>query len=78
MTSWNCSTLWGIGDTVLFYQNGLDPTQQHTIEMIDTAMQDYYKLSLNYFTVYALNNSDGSVSASTRSVTTEHGGYSYG
>ncbi|GJE87684.1 hypothetical protein PsYK624_037670 [Phanerochaete sordida] len=59
VTSWNCSTLWGIGDTVLFYQNGLDPTKQHTVKMIDTGMQDYYKLSLNDFTVYAPNNSNG-------------------
>ncbi|EKM61393.1 uncharacterized protein PHACADRAFT_190558 [Phanerochaete carnosa HHB-10118-sp] len=68
VTSWNCSTLWGIGDTVLFYENSLDPTKQHTIEMINTGTQDYYKLSLNYFTVYALDNSNGSV-ASTSSTT---------
>lgn len=74
VTSWNCSTLWGIGDTLLFYENGLDHTKEHTIEMINTGMEDYYKLSLNYFTVYALNGTDVSATVpSTSSVASSSG-----
>lgn len=58
VSSWNCSTLWGIGDAVLFYQNNLDPTKEHSIELLNTGMQSYYKLSLNDITVWHLNGSD--------------------
>lgn len=58
VSSWNSSTLWGIGDAVLFYQHGLDPTQEHQIALLNTGTQSYYKLSLNYLTVWALNGSN--------------------
>lgn len=57
-SSWNCGTLWGIGDAVLFYQNNLDPTKEHAIELLNTGMHSYYKLSLNDITVWHLNGSD--------------------
>lgn len=66
VSSYNCSTLWGIGDAVLFYQNGLDPSKEHQVSLVNTGSQSYYKLSLNSFTVYALNGSENAGSSTTR------------
>ncbi|KIP08080.1 hypothetical protein PHLGIDRAFT_35126 [Phlebiopsis gigantea 11061_1 CR5-6] len=68
-SSYNASTTWEIGDVVLFYQNGLDPSQTYAVEMVNTGLQDYYKMTLNYFSVFMPNNSNlgGSSNASSSS-----------
>lgn len=65
VSSGNASTLWGIGNTTLFYQDDLDPTKEHEISLINTGNQPYYKLSLNYFTVFALSETDGTTVSPT-------------
>ena len=53
---YNASTYWLIGDAQLFWESGLDPTQSHQIELINTAGSGMV-MSLNDFTVYAPDNS---------------------
>ncbi|KAI0962335.1 hypothetical protein AcV7_001202 [Taiwanofungus camphoratus] len=50
-TQYNGSTMWMIGDALLFYQDGLDPNRTHTLELIDTA-GDGTRFTLNSVTVY--------------------------
>ncbi|GJE98270.1 hypothetical protein PsYK624_144960 [Phanerochaete sordida] len=60
--SYNASTTWEIGDSLLFYHTGLDPDSDHTIQLINTGMQDYYKTTLNWFSVFSVNNTAGGAS----------------
>lgn len=53
---------------VLFHQNGLDPSQTYAVEMVNTGLQDYYKMTLNYFSVFMPNNSNLSGSSNARCV----------
>lgn len=55
MSSYNSSTWWLMGDTVLFYQTNLDPTKEHSISLINTGWETSHKMSLNDFTVFMPN-----------------------
>ncbi|OCH88757.1 hypothetical protein OBBRIDRAFT_65288 [Obba rivulosa] len=52
-TSYNGSTMWLIGDALLFYANDLDPNKNHTVELINVS--DGMNLWLNSITVFATN-----------------------
>ncbi|OCH94098.1 hypothetical protein OBBRIDRAFT_852240 [Obba rivulosa] len=66
---YNVSTMWLIGDTLLFYQIGLDPTQPHSIEVTTTGPTDM-ALSLNSITVWASDTSTISASSSISQMAT--------
>ncbi|EMD40726.1 hypothetical protein CERSUDRAFT_103104 [Gelatoporia subvermispora B] len=65
---YNASTMWLIGDSLLFYQTGLDPTQPHTIELANTGPNGM-ALSLNSITVWAPNTTVANPSVSRTSAT---------
>lgn len=51
---YNASTLWLTGDAQLFWQSGLDPNEQHQIELINAAGAGII-MTFNDFTVYVPN-----------------------
>ena len=51
---YNASTYWLIGDAQLFWEGGLDLTESHQIELINTAGAGMI-MTVNDFTVYAPN-----------------------
>jgi hypothetical protein len=53
----NGSSSWLIPNTVLFFIDNLAPKQQHSIVITDLPTADGKRLSLNSFTVYAVNTS---------------------
>ncbi|KAI0830807.1 hypothetical protein BC628DRAFT_1416306 [Trametes gibbosa] len=53
--TYNASTMWLIGDTLLFYQEGLDPSITHTVN-ITPKVGDGVKFWLNSVTVLADEN----------------------
>ncbi|CAL1694321.1 unnamed protein product [Somion occarium] len=50
---YNASTFWVIGDTLKFYQAGLDPMRQYQLQITNL---DDLKFTLNYVTLYQLGN----------------------
>ena len=51
---YNSSTFWLVGNAQLFWQSGLDPNEQHQIELINAAGAGMI-VTVNDFTVYAAN-----------------------
>ncbi len=49
--TYNASTMWFIGDTLLYYQDGLDPTKTHTVTVLPTVGAGL-KFWLNTITVF--------------------------
>ncbi|KIP10067.1 hypothetical protein PHLGIDRAFT_85480 [Phlebiopsis gigantea 11061_1 CR5-6] len=64
---YNASTFWLVGDTQLFWESGLDPTESHHIEIINAAAAGMV-MSLNDFTVYAPNTPSVSLASTSSSV----------
>lgn len=64
---YNASTWWLMGDTVLFYQNNLDPQKTHTLQLANLGTPGD-KLSQNYFTVYVPNGIAFNVSSASASL----------
>ncbi|KAI0733076.1 hypothetical protein C8Q72DRAFT_881544 [Fomitopsis betulina] len=54
-TQYNGSTPWKQGNSPLFFQAGLDPSQTHTLVLTDEADQSYWKLMLNAVSVFQPN-----------------------
>ena len=55
--AYNSSTYWLIGDTVLFYQI-LIPSETYQVTLTNTGNQNYFQMTLNYFTVWMPNTTD--------------------
>ncbi|KAJ3546435.1 hypothetical protein NM688_g5515 [Phlebia brevispora] len=53
--AYNASTFWLIGDTILYYENNLDPNETHQLELVNTGNMNYYALSLNYITLWTVD-----------------------
>ncbi|EMD42322.1 hypothetical protein CERSUDRAFT_102669 [Gelatoporia subvermispora B] len=68
LSSYNGSTMWLIGDALLFYANDLDPSTNHTIEMTNTA--GGMNLWLNTITVFTANSSSVNGTNTTASPST--------
>ncbi|EIW53594.1 uncharacterized protein TRAVEDRAFT_52716 [Trametes versicolor FP-101664 SS1] len=66
--TYNASTMWFIGDALLYYQDGLDPTKTHTINVLPTVGAGL-KFWLNTVTVFTDNPSEvgGLISAPSSS-----------
>jgi hypothetical protein len=47
----NASSFWFIPDTTLFYEGGLDPTQNYVLNIADTS-EDGNKLAINSVKLY--------------------------
>ena len=52
---YNASTYWLVGNSLLFFQSGLDPSKQHEVILINTG-GDGMVMDLNDITVYAPPN----------------------
>ena len=65
VSSYNASTFWGIGNTTLFYQDGLDPAKEYQIELVNTGSQSSDKLTLNTMTVFMLNDGNSTPMSTT-------------
>ncbi|OBZ79384.1 hypothetical protein A0H81_01268 [Grifola frondosa] len=63
----NGSTMWLVGDALLYYQDGMDPTQNHTLEIIPKT-GDGLKFWLNSITVYTVNEASASANSSSRTI----------
>ena len=55
---YNASTMWLIGDALLYYQDGLDPTATHTVS-INPNVGGGLKFWLNSVTVFGASNVTG-------------------
>ncbi|KAI0643936.1 hypothetical protein C8Q79DRAFT_1012482 [Trametes meyenii] len=54
-TGYNASTMWFIGDTLLYYQDGLDPQATHTLNLTPK-VDEGFKFWLNTVTVFTDNS----------------------
>lgn len=65
--------MWLIGDALLFFANDLDPTTNHTIEMINVS--DGLNLWLNSITVFTANgtSANATTTSGTSSVVSSSG-----
>ncbi|KAI0347726.1 hypothetical protein BDW22DRAFT_1349787 [Trametopsis cervina] len=71
--AYNASTWWLVPDATLFYQSNLDPAREYNLTMVNTGMQDYFKMTFSSFTVYEPTGTDAalpSTSGSTPAATT--------
>ncbi|RDX49131.1 hypothetical protein OH76DRAFT_1404033 [Lentinus brumalis] len=66
--TYNASTMWFIGDALLYYQDGLDPTATHTVTVQPTVGAGL-KFWLNTVTVFTDNPSEAGGLVSTPSPT---------
>lgn len=67
-TQYNGSTPWKQGDSLLFFQAGLDPNQTHTLVLTDEANQSYWNLMLNSVSVFQTNRTlDGGTASNSSS-----------
>ncbi|KAJ3556494.1 hypothetical protein NM688_g1997 [Phlebia brevispora] len=62
-STYNGSTWWLVGNTVLAFKSGLDPSKPYTLELVNAISP--YKLTLSSFTLYGSNVSVGSVGSSS-------------
>ncbi|KAL4252452.1 hypothetical protein ABKN59_002705 [Abortiporus biennis] len=68
--TYNASTIWSIGDSVLFYQSGLDPQSNYTIEMINAPGGLGGKMTINDITLYTPSNATSTDSSQAGSTST--------
>ncbi|KZV90218.1 hypothetical protein EXIGLDRAFT_127314 [Exidia glandulosa HHB12029] len=50
--TYNASTYWLVGDTVMFFQDNLDPTQEYTLTLIHAMSGPDYKFTFSSFKVW--------------------------
>ncbi|KAH9935603.1 uncharacterized protein B0H18DRAFT_976475 [Fomitopsis serialis] len=64
-TQYNGSTPWKQGNSLLFFEAGLDPNRTHTIVLTDEADQTYWQMILNSVSVFQANHTQGGTASSS-------------
>ncbi|KAI9060436.1 hypothetical protein FKP32DRAFT_1613472 [Trametes sanguinea] len=68
--TYNASTMWFIGDALLYYRDGLDPTKTHTINVQPTVGVGL-KFWLNTVTIFTNSSSEAGAIISTPTTSTQ-------
>ncbi|KAI9066863.1 hypothetical protein FKP32DRAFT_1589243 [Trametes sanguinea] len=70
---YNASTLWFIGDALLYYRDGLDPNATHTVT-VEPRVGDGFKFWLNTITVFTDDSSEAGGLVTTTTTSTQPAG----